>query len=96
MAAVSPWFFTHYGKTGEWAWNKYVPPVPSLVLYLADQEFPFFYPVLHFFSRWDVKKLDLPVRRPPLCDPLDEHLGSRVRPAVCSDYQLERLWRIAL
>lgn len=22
MAAVSPWFFTHYGKTGDWAWNK--------------------------------------------------------------------------
>jgi hypothetical protein len=22
MAAISPWFFTHYGKTGDWAWNK--------------------------------------------------------------------------
>ncbi|KAI5452377.1 hypothetical protein NCC49_000937 [Naganishia albida] len=22
MAAVSPWFFTHYGTTGPWAWNK--------------------------------------------------------------------------
>lgn len=24
MAAVSPNFFTHYGKTGDWAWNKLV------------------------------------------------------------------------
>ncbi|KAJ9106718.1 hypothetical protein QFC19_003030 [Naganishia cerealis] len=22
MAAVSPWFFTHYGTEGQWAWNK--------------------------------------------------------------------------
>lgn len=22
MAAVSPWFFTHYGSSGDWAFNK--------------------------------------------------------------------------
>jgi hypothetical protein len=32
MASVSPLFFTHYGKTGDWAFNKYVTPVSSIAL----------------------------------------------------------------